>query len=186
MGLVARLFGKTARNHPVEISVSRLAASTREQTRRELVTMAVRDTLKKHGLAPGCITAEGVPGITPNRQRGMQIQLVFRDWQPSLLSYVVALEKSVRSRLQRLDPLSSSWITGVCWRFEPSDPTRWPQLPTTPQGNSVTVAAAARTVRNGSATAALEKLLQSGDAAFGGGAGRNADFSPTLPMQQGG
>lgn len=181
MGLVALLFGKPARD-PVDNGSSRLAASTREQTRRELITMAVRDTLKRHGLTPGCITAEGVPGLTAGRERGMQIQLVFRDGQPGLLSYALALEAAVRTRLLRLDPLSSSWITGVSWRFEPSDPARWPQLPGAVQGNSVTVSPA-RTVRNTS-TAALEKLLQSGDAAFGGNAARNADFSPTLPMQR--
>jgi len=179
MGLVAILFGKAAKE-PAENSPSRLAASTREQTRRELITMAVRDTLKKHGLAPGCITAEGIPGVTAGRQRGMQIQLVFRDWQPSLLSYVVALEAAVKSRLLRLDPLSPSWITGTSWRFEPRNPGSWPQLPAAGRGNPV---ADARTVQ-GSSTAALEKLLQSGDAAFGGNLARSADFSPTLPMQR--
>jgi hypothetical protein len=66
---------------------SRLQATTRERTRRELISMAVRDTLKKHELAAGCITVDALPGFTATKHRGMHIQLVFREWQPNLLPW---------------------------------------------------------------------------------------------------
>lgn len=156
---------------------SRLAFATREQTRRELIAMAVRDTLKKHGIAAGCIAGEALEVVAAGRERGMHLQLVFKDWQPSLLSYVVALEASIRARLLRLDPLSANWITGVSWRFEPGQ--QWPQMPS---GKWTAASTAARQALRTGTRRSVEKLLESGDTAFGAGA-RTPDFSPTLPMQ---
>jgi hypothetical protein len=185
MGLVERLLGRQGKNDADdERGISRLQAVTRERTRRELISMAVRDTLKKHGLAGGSITAEALPSVTATKHRCMHIQLVFRDWQPSLLAYVVALEAAVKERLHRLDPLSPSWITGVSWRFEPHDRTVWPQLPTlAPAGARVAPARHADAGRPQS----LEGLLRTGDEAFmataHGQLAAPADFSPTLPMR---
>jgi hypothetical protein len=185
MGLVERLLGRPGKNDAVdERGVSRLQSVTRERTRRELISMAVRDTLKKHGLADSAITAEALPSVTATKHRCMHIQLVFRDWQPSLLAYVVALESAVKERLHRLDPLSPSWITGMSWRFEPHDRKVWPQLPTpAPASTRVAPARPADAGRPQS----LEKLLRSGDEVFMGTVHAQlaapADFSPTLPMR---
>lgn len=174
MRFVARLLGKK-QEETREPTMSRLQVTTREQTRRELISMALRDTLRKHRLAAGCITAEGVPSHTRSRERGMHIQLVFREWQPSVLSYVVALEAAMKGRLARLDPISPGWVTGLSWRFEPRDPSLWPQLlPTRELADS--------SQAPGSASDGLLKLLEKGDGAFQGGLGATADFSPTLPM----
>lgn len=181
MGFIARLLGTQGKGEDPERGMSRLQVASQEQTRRELIAMALRDTLKRHGLAPGCIAAEGVPSVAPGRQRGMHVQLVFRDWQPSLLAYVVALEAAVRGRLERLDPLSPSWIAGVSWRFEPTDRTQWPQLPTAVPGQAAARPRAHRDAspRHGT-TAALHRLLQAGDGAFG--TDGRPDFSATQPM----
>ncbi|MBK6006610.1 hypothetical protein JJB11_10945 [Ramlibacter ginsenosidimutans] len=188
MGLIARLLGRKEKDDDrddAERGVSSLQAATRDRTRRELIAMALRDTLKKHGLVDGCITLDALPGFTSTRHRGMHIQLVFRDWQPSLLAYVVALESAVKGRLNRLDPLSPSWITGVSWRFEPRDRTVWPRLPV-PGETSVSITAARHAGSLQSADT-QKKLLKSGDDAFmptaHGQLVAAPDFSPTLPMR---
>lgn len=179
MGLVARFFGKGARDSE-EPGLSRLQSATREQTRREVTTMALRDTLRKHGLAVDCITADGLSGIMNGRHRGMHVQLVFRDWQPSLLSYIVALEQAFKERLRRLDPLSQTWMLGISWRFDPEDPTSWPKLPATNVRKPAGVAESARAPSR--STELLDAFLQSGDQAFRQKIMAHADFSPTLPM----
>lgn len=78
MGLIERLFGKGLKASPDQ-GLSRLQAISREQTRRELMAMALRDTLKKHGLAAGSITPDALSGIVGGRQRGMHVQLVFKE-----------------------------------------------------------------------------------------------------------
>lgn len=176
MGFVGRLFGMKPKNAQ-EQRMSQLQASTREQTQRQLLTMALRDTLKRNGLVTDCLTAEGIPGSGAARGRGMHVQLVFRDGEPGLLPYAVALEHAFRSTLRRLDPLSTQWMLGLTWRFEPTNPLTWPQLPASRTSKlprmvqSVKVAVASR-------KASLDTLLQSNDASF-----QHADFTPTLPMQ---
>jgi hypothetical protein len=179
MQWVARWLGRKPAK-PQELEMSRLQASTREQTRRELIAMALRDTLKKHGLSQGCITAEPVPSGAPGRQRGMHIQMVFRDCEPGLSSYAVALEAAVKSRLERLDPLSASWITGLSWRFEPTDLAVWPQLPRHAQQRGLPPVLS-DVVPLASATP-VQKLLLAGESALQAGLGLRPDFSPTLPM----
>ena len=172
MGILGRLLAGGTKDDG-EGALSRLQATTREQTRRGLVATAVRDTLGRHGLAPGCITAEALPGTTAASQRGLHIQLVFRDWQPSLSSYVVSLESAVKSSLRRLDPLSPSWVTGMSWRFEPKNRALWPRLP------------AAAPSREGIGAVPLGTLLRSRDEAFMAAAPgvSAADFRPTQPME---
>lgn len=181
MGLIERLFGKRLKASPDQ-GLSRLQAISREQTRRELMAMALRDTLKKHGLAAGSITPDALSGIVGGRQRGMHVQLVFKDWEPSLLSYVVALERAFKARLRLLDPLSQSWLLGVTWRFDPADPMSWPQFPGASERKMAGVAHSV-TVRSRS-TAPLEALLTKRDAAFRQKAAGHAEFSPTLPMSR--
>lgn len=185
MGFVARLLGRKRKDNGEEGGISQLQAAMRERTRRELISMAVRDTLKKHGLSAGSVTADPLPSFTSSRHRGMHVQLVFRDWQPSLLSYVVALESAVKSRLERLDPLSPAWITGMSWRFEPKDRTVWPQLP--PSGKSSANPIPVHRVDTTRSDAAFQNLLRTRDDDFMPTARQDLavvpDFSPTLPMK---
>jgi hypothetical protein len=178
MAFLARFFGAAPK--PLkEQKLSQLQSSTREQTRQQLLTMALRDTLKRNGLLTDCLAAEGVPGSIPGRGRGMHVQLVIRDWEPNLLSYVVALEHAFRSTLRRLDPLSPSWMFGITWRFEPKNPLTWPQLPASRERKLAQVAQSVTVTP--SRKASLDTLLQSGDVAFEHRA--SGDFMPTLPIQ---
>lgn len=180
MGFLASLFVKTKKAPPEESGMTRLQIATREQTRRELITMALRDALKRHGLAHDCIAAKGLPCPTADGQRGMHIQLVWIEGQPALAAYVVAIESAVKAGLRRLDPLSPSWLSGFSWRFEPGDRTSWPQFP---QPRPRTAAALASSVMVRKSTDALENLLQGGDDAHRHRQTAHGDFSPTLPMQ---
>lgn len=180
MGLLASLFGKKQKEPAEDRGMTRLQIATREQTRRELITMALRDALKRHGLAHDCVAARGLTATTADGQRGMHIQLVWKEGQPALAAYVVAIELAVKAGLRRLDPLSSSWLSGFSWRFEPSDRTKWPQFP---QPRPRTAAALASSVTVRKSTDGLEKLLPAGDDAHRHKQATQGEFSPTLPMQ---
>lgn len=175
MGLLARLLGRSQAALPAPPAV-RPEEALRDQTRKELISMALRDTLKKHGIRSGCIAAEGLPCVSAARQRGLHVQLVFRDWDPGVLRYVVALEAAVRSRLLRLDPLSAAWVVGMSWRFAPLDPSTWPQL--SPPDPLHARMAAAPAASNGT----LRQVLSVGDAFHARKAYGARDFGPTLPM----
>lgn len=127
MRLMDRWFNKKP---PARASapVSR-ADPSREDTRRQLLTMAVRDTLLKHGIPSHWISAEPVPAITSGRVPGMHLRLVVREWNPELLGYTVALQRAIQARLIRLDALSHSWMAGVSWKYDVVDDSTCPALP---------------------------------------------------------
>jgi hypothetical protein len=178
MGFVRRLFAKTPKLEQPRLS--RLQAYTREQTQRQLLMTAVREILTRTGVEADYLIAEGIPGLVTGRGRGMHVQLVVSEWSPNLLPYVVTLEHAVRAHLHLLDPLSSAWMLGLTWRFEPKNPLAWPDFPSSRQkrmsDGSLSVPATAA-----SRKASLESFFQVGNATFELSA--SADFRPTLPMQ---
>lgn len=177
MGLFQQWFDKPA------VAASRSASGTgsesaRDETRRELLSLAVRDTLRKHGIPTHWISAETHSAMTGNRVRGMHLRLVVREWQPKLLAYTVALQKAVQARLIRLDPLAPSWIAGVSWRFEVVDEAPCPELPAAHYWQ----AAREEKAKPLGTRALLDALLSSREQNPRGLAEGSSDFRPTEPM----
>jgi hypothetical protein len=101
----------------------------RDETRRELLAIAVRDTLRKNGIPASWFATEMVSAMTSGRERGVQLRLVLREWQPQVLAYGVALQRAIEGKLRRMDPLSPAWLAGITWKFEPADDRLCPPLP---------------------------------------------------------
>lgn len=101
----------------------------RDETRRELLNLAVRETLRKHGIPQSWIQPEMPSAVTSQKVRGIHLRLLVREWQPDLLAYTVALQRAIQARLLRLDPLSVGWMTGISWQYDPVDASTCPALP---------------------------------------------------------
>lgn len=174
-----RLLGRRRRQpSPVQAAAP---GSARESTRRELVSMALRDTLHQHGIPGGWVGAETSPALTARKQRGVHVQLVLRHWDARFVTYTVGLQQLVLARLARLDPLSREWLVGISWKLEPADDTLCPALP--PAGCwDATEGARMRALPPAeSPREALQRPFgQDGDAAGAGSAA--PDFLPTQPM----
>jgi hypothetical protein len=187
MNLIARLLGRR-KAHPPRRDLSLPAQADRDATRRELVAMAVNDTLRKHGIPPSWITAEASPATTLRKQRGLHLRLVVRQWQPRLLDHGVALQKSVRARITRLDPLSCDWLTGISWKLEPVDEAGCPAMPDPGYWRALRAPAAscaegASAVPALPAQATLQRMLGARDQAFAAARRSEHDeFRPTQPM----
>lgn len=130
-----------------------------DSVRREVVAIALRETLRKQGIPATWITAETAPANTARRERGAHVRLTMREWHPELLPFTVALQKTVRARIARLDATSADWLTGIAWKFEPYDETGCPALPGPDHWRGL------------AAGAASERQVRP-----------PADFSPTEPM----
>ena len=156
----------------------------REDTRSELLKIALRDTLHRNGIPVQWIQAECHSATTATRQRGIHLRLVLRQWEPRLLPYAVAVQRSVRQRIMRLDPLAATWLTGISWRLEPQDDTPCPALPAPDfwrqQAAVLQPAAPADDRRH-----ALKAAMDAGDAGYvRPGAAERVDFAPTRPMAE--
>jgi len=167
-------------------SPGRATPPERDASRRELLVMAFGETLRKHGIPPAWIGAETLAAITGGRERGMHLRLVLRHWEPRLLVHTMAVENSVRARIRVLDPLSSTWLAGISWRFEIADDAPCPPLPdagywqrliSNPPAPAVPDAQPKTPVPT--ARAVLERVFGSGDKARHD----RVDFSPTQPMK---
>ena len=183
MTFLDRLMGRSPAR--AAAAASTLGLDGRDATRRELVSMAVRDTLRRHGIPAEWIAAEASPVLTARKERGIHLRFVLRHWHPALPGCVVALQKNVCARLARLDPLSCEWLVGVSWKFEPADDRLCPALPEPAYWCAERPLPAELAERRRAAADSrdtLKRLLGRGDEAFAGRAGTGNEFSATQPM----
>jgi hypothetical protein len=159
--------------------VSIASQQQRDETRRELLAMAVRDTLRKNGVPAQWFATEMLATMTPARERGVQLRLVLREWQPQLLAYTVALQRAIEEKLRRIDPLSPAWLAGITWKFEPADDRLCPQMPNAEYWKAE--GASTRPEATNDVASKFEALWRKAEAALPGAA-ESADFVPTQPM----
>lgn len=184
MNFIARLLGRQAQARVPTLASP--ALTSRDATRRELASMALRDTLRKHGIPHGWIAGEASPVLTARKERGVHLRLVLRHWHPALPSCLVALQRSITSRLNRLDPLSCDWLVGISWKFELADEAACPTLPQPAYWDDARAQPAIATAKPQRAAAerseAVKRLIAQRDPAFAERTRPSNDFSPTEPM----
>ena len=75
------------------------AASPSQQTteQRELVRMALHDTLHKHGLKSGSITCDILPAVAGAPEAATLVLLNVVKWHDALMDYAPALEQELRN-----------------------------------------------------------------------------------------
>lgn len=178
MQFIRRLFG-TQKPSAAPGRAGAPATMQQHGTRHELVKMAVRDVLKKHGIPTTWVACEILPGHTRDRIRGTHVRLVVREWLPSLLLYTVSIQRAILTRLIRIDPLSPACFAGVSWRYAVVDDNTCPALPPPTHGWQPKKADAAP---DPSARDRLEVQFQAGAKRR---AHEPAEFLATQPMQVG-
>jgi hypothetical protein len=191
VGFVSRLFGSTpvaAKAAQTQPGSTRAPLPDRDATHRQLLVMAVQDTLRTHGIPATWLTTETLTAAIGAKKRGMHLRLILRDSR--LLPYAMDLQKSVHARIARLDPLSPSWMAGISWKLEVAGDGPCLQLPNAGYwqrviSNPPTQAAAPMATAPVPALprAVLDRLLGSIDSKFRDSQQDRPDFSPTQPME---
>lgn len=98
-------------------------------TRRELLRVVLRDTLKLHGLPAAWIGAEMLGTHSREGKQGIHLRLLIQHWEPRLLAHAPALQASLTDRLKMFDPLAGNWFGGVSWQFALPDASGCPPMP---------------------------------------------------------
>jgi hypothetical protein len=136
MGFLARLFGGSPSRAGDSRSHSQLATggskggvATQNATRRELLRIALGETLQRHGIPASWITAEVLSAISRAGATGIHWRLLVRHWDPQLMIHTVALQNRLMGRVQMLDPHAESWLMGISWQFALRDESACPDLP---------------------------------------------------------
>ncbi len=178
---------------------SRNAADTPQAVRKELVRVAVKDTLTHAGIPLNWIRVDPLTTQSPGREAGLSVRLVVVHWDSRLMVHAVALQNQITKRLHGLDPVADKWLMGISWQFQLMDESNCPPLPhpgswtaqpdTGPaalsmdqQGGSADVISGpTRIGTQSNSRADLEKMLADGDAAFH--KKTDGGFEKTQPMK---
>lgn len=104
-------------------------SSSLDGSRREMLALALRDTLGKHGIPRAWVGLEARPVATAGGQRGMHLRLVLREWDARFPAYMLALQKALGVALRRIDPMAPAWLAGISWCFDLLDDGACPTLP---------------------------------------------------------
>lgn len=213
MSILTRLFASSrsraanpASRPPSQLQsmLTQQAATSSTTTRRELLRVVLRDTLNRHGIPSGWISAEILNATSRTGAQGLHWRLQLRHWDPRLLVHLVAIQQNLIQRVMAFDPLAAGWLSGVSWQFMLPDesvcpempaPQTWAALPDPAPG--VVPVAAPITVHMASAPAAhapveeetdaradLERLFAIRDEDFRrhGSGDHGEDAQPTQPM----
>ncbi len=138
MSIITRLFGgKTPEpdRHSMPSVLEGIADApviedgSRNSTRRELIRVVVRDTLRKHGIPANWVQCEVLVVAGRSDRTRMHVRLVLKHWDERLLKYAFAFERSMVAEIGRFEPLYSQWLSSVSWQIPPDADCPYPEMP---------------------------------------------------------
>jgi hypothetical protein len=134
-------------------------AAEREASRRELVKLVLRESMRRHAVPSDWIDCRMLPVVTSNRKSGFHVQLVVKQGQASLLNYIPAFQSSLMAEVEKYDPRAWDWLLTISWQFEGITSRTGGQLPAA-GGWNVRDAGAASAASVASGVAAAAALAQ--------------------------
>lgn len=104
-------------------------STSQHSVRKDLLRVALRETLTRNGIPPSWMSADMLRTNSPKRESGMHVRFLVRHWEPRLMLHGVALEQEFMQRLLMLDPQAHTWLAGFSWQFALEDTSACPSLP---------------------------------------------------------
>ncbi len=117
-------------------------SGTAHQIRKDVLKVALRETLLRHGIPSAWLSADVLRTPTPKREEGLHVRFLVRHWDARLPQFGPALQQEFTQRLLMLDPKAGDWLMGFSWQFALPDPSLCPSLP--PAGSWTAAPVAAR------------------------------------------
>jgi hypothetical protein len=126
MGLIGKIFSgdsKPASDIPskfAEAGHSQTAGThtkTRSSARRDLVKLALRDTMRKYGIPSDWMDCRTLSVASPDKQPGMHVLFMVRKSDQQVLNYVHAFQENFWREIESIDPQARQWLFSVGWEF---------------------------------------------------------------------
>lgn len=95
--------------------------TSRGNSRREVVHIVLRETMRQHGIPSDWIECRTLSMVSGSKATGTYVTLIVRGGHERLLPYVPAFQSSLRKALERFDPRVGDWLRGLAWQFEDAD-----------------------------------------------------------------
>jgi hypothetical protein len=90
---------------------------SRNDTRRELIRVVLRDTLRRHGIPADWLRGEMLTVASRERQTVMHLRLVLLHWDARLLNFSLAFERSFMKELSQFEGEASEWLHSISWQI---------------------------------------------------------------------
>lgn len=103
--------------------------SSSSSLRRELVDLALRNTLLKHGIPTSWVAIEIKSYVNGKGELYSYVRLLLKHWEPQFLQYMVAFQKNLLKRILLLDSTSQVWLRNLSWQFILTDENTCPDMP---------------------------------------------------------
>ena len=135
MGFFSKLFGKSGSGSTRPRRAASRGPATRPpmssippaNMRRELLRLALRQSLSRNGIPVHWIGAEAVE--MPGPGNPLHVRLLVQHWDDRLPRLFLAFQEDFEQRLLAVEPLARTWLRGFSWQFQLVDPTPHPRLP---------------------------------------------------------
>ena len=89
-----------------------------DATRRQLVQVLLRDVLRRSGIPPEWIECHMLLVSSRTRGQGMYVRLVLKHWDPRMMTYTVAFQRTLMRDIERFEPKASEWLHGISWQLD--------------------------------------------------------------------
>ena len=142
MSMIKRLFGGARPSEPEASAPAEPPGSDKTSdsrtfqvdnaqagTRRELVRVMTRDTLRASGIPDGWIETQLLLELGRGGQTFVHLRLVVRQWDVRLLKYTVAFQARLLDRIHGFDPTSRDWLLTVSWQYQVGSTCPFPDMP---------------------------------------------------------
>lgn len=114
--------------HPGELPDGATDFDAQLDTRRELVRVRTRNTLRLSGIPENWIEAQLL--LEPQAGRTyIHLHLVVRKWDERLQRFGVALQRKLLDEVVRIDPQAREWLRSISWHYPPDLDCPYPELP---------------------------------------------------------
>jgi hypothetical protein len=125
MSLIGKIFGGDSK--PSSGASSRFAeghsqtvgahTKSRSGARRDLVKLALRDTMRRFGVPSDWIDCRALSALTRDQQSGMHVHFLVRKADRQVLNYVHAFQETFWQEIESIDPQARQWLFSVGWEF---------------------------------------------------------------------
>ena len=89
----------------------------RTAVRRELVQVTLRETMRRHAIPSDWLDVRMLPVVTRTNKSGMHVQLVVKQGQGSLLTYIPAFQSAFMAEVEKFEPRAWDWLLSISWQF---------------------------------------------------------------------
>jgi len=135
MGILSKLFGRPGSGTTQPRNATPRAAVARPPTssippanlRRELLRLALRQSLSRNGIPVHWIGAEAIE--LPGPGNPLHVRLLVQHWDERLPNLFLAFQEDFEQRLLAVEPLAHTWLRGFSWQFQLVDASSHPRLP---------------------------------------------------------